>query len=237
MRSRCDHFFGRYRRVAAAIATTAAITSSVHRVSRPKMTSATPLSTRAASAFRPGPRKCRRAAGFRGGSPVPMSFTSTNTDSNYVLFTLPAGRRGTRVPAAKARSSKSGNGAAQGRSAVLRGRHAVAADQLGVEQSLRPQRVAGVVVSSALAGVETGRPFPAGPVAIWLTSSGAGSFQQRSRPSAPGRDSGMRHARATCRRTDSHPGCVHLCAAAIRGGRRSRERAAPARRTQRCDLG
>jgi len=39
--------------------------------------------------------------------------------------------------------------------------------------------VAGVVVSSAvLAALKTRRPFPEGPVAIWLTSSGAGSFQQ-----------------------------------------------------------
>jgi hypothetical protein len=53
------------------------------------------------------------------------------------LFTLPVGRRGARVPAAKGRLSKSGNGTAQGCSAVLRGRHAVAADQLGVEQSFR----------------------------------------------------------------------------------------------------
>jgi hypothetical protein len=37
---------------------------------------------------------------------------------------------------------------------VLKGRHAVAADQLGVEQSFRPYRVVGVVISSApLAGV------------------------------------------------------------------------------------
>src|SRR5689334_1093642 len=41
-----------------------------------------------------------------------MSFTSTNTGSNCVLFTLPVGRRGARVPAAKGRLSKSGNGTA-----------------------------------------------------------------------------------------------------------------------------
>jgi hypothetical protein len=89
-------------------------------VSRPKMTSATPLSTKAASAFRPGPRKCRHTAGRRGGSLVSMSFTSTNTNSNCALFTLPVGS-GARVPAAKGRLSKSGNGTVQGRSAVSRG--------------------------------------------------------------------------------------------------------------------
>jgi hypothetical protein len=41
------------------------------------------------------------------------------------------------VPAAKGRLSKSGNGTAQGCSAVLGGRHSVAADQLGVEHSFR----------------------------------------------------------------------------------------------------
>ena len=70
MRVRCDHFFGRYRRAAATMAPAAAITTSVRRVSPPKMTNATPLSTTAASAFRPGPRKCRREAGCRGGSLV-----------------------------------------------------------------------------------------------------------------------------------------------------------------------
>ena len=67
-------------------------------VSRPKMTSATPLSTKAASAFRPGPRECRRAAGCRGGSLVSMSSTSTNTGSNCVLFTLPGWTPGCGVP-------------------------------------------------------------------------------------------------------------------------------------------
>ena len=86
VRLRCDHFFGRRRRAAATIAPAAAITSSVRRVSPPKMTSATPVSTTAASAFGPG-CKCRRAAGCRGGSLVSMSFTSTNTGSNRVLFT------------------------------------------------------------------------------------------------------------------------------------------------------
>jgi hypothetical protein len=81
------------------------------------------------------------------------------------------------VPAAKGRLSKSGNGIAQGCSAVLRGRHAVAADQLGVEQSFRLQWVAGVVVSSAtLAGVKDWPSLPAGPVAIWLTTSGEAAF-------------------------------------------------------------
>ena len=113
VRLRCGHFFGRCRRAAAAIAAAAAINSSVDRVSRPKMTSATPLSTRAASAFRPGPRKCRRTAGCLGGSLVPMSFTSTNTNSNSVLFILLAGRRGARVPRRHGtRLSISGNGTA-----------------------------------------------------------------------------------------------------------------------------
>jgi hypothetical protein len=98
VRLRCDHFFGRYRRAAAAIAPAAAITSSARRVSPPKMTSATPLSTTAASAFRPGPRKCRRTAGCRDGCLVSTSFTSTNTGSNCVWFTLTIGRRGPRVP-------------------------------------------------------------------------------------------------------------------------------------------
>ena len=66
VRVQCRHFFGRYRRAAATMAPAAAITSSVRRVSPPKMTSATPLSTTEASAFRPAPRKCRRAAGCPG---------------------------------------------------------------------------------------------------------------------------------------------------------------------------
>jgi hypothetical protein len=74
---------------------------------------ATPLSTTAASAFRPGPRKCPRAAGCRGGSLDSMSFTSTNTNSNCVLLTFPVGRRGATVPAAKGPLSISGNGTAQ----------------------------------------------------------------------------------------------------------------------------
>ena len=98
VRLRCGHFFGRNRRAAATIAPAAAITSSVRRVSPPKMTSATPLSATAASAFRPGPRSCRRAAGCRGGCLVSMSFTSTNTGSNCVSFTLTIGRRRARVP-------------------------------------------------------------------------------------------------------------------------------------------
>src|SRR5580693_3344958 len=139
VRLRCDHLFGRCRRAATAIATAATITSSVDRVSRPKMTRATPLSTRAASAFRPGPRKCRRTAVCRGGSLVSMSFTSTNTDSNYLSFTLLVGRRGVRVPTAKGPGCLyRATGQPWPGSAVLRGRHAVAADQLGVEQSFRP---------------------------------------------------------------------------------------------------
>jgi hypothetical protein len=65
-----------------------------------------------------------------------MSFTSTNTDSNCVLFTHSVGRRGTR--GARRQGSRlpgSSNGTALGWSAGLpAGGHAVAADQRGVEQ-------------------------------------------------------------------------------------------------------
>jgi hypothetical protein len=63
---------------------------------------------------------------------------------------------------------------------MLRGRHVVAADQLGVEQGFRPQRMAGVVVSSAaLAAFEAGRPFPGRPSSQLVGQlSGAGSFQE-----------------------------------------------------------
>jgi hypothetical protein len=119
VRLRCDHFFGRHRRAAATIPPAAAITSSVHRVSPPKMTSATPLSTKAASAFGPGPRKCRRAAGCRGGLLVSMSFTSTNTDSNCVWFTLRLADAVQRCPSPGPRLSRSSNGTARDRSAGL----------------------------------------------------------------------------------------------------------------------
>jgi hypothetical protein len=199
VRLRCDHFFCRCRRAAAAIAAAATITSSVHRVSRPKMTRATPLSTRAATAFRPGPRKCRRTAGCRGGSLVLMSFTSTNTASNCLSFTLLVGRRGARVPAAKGPGCRyRATGQPGPGSAVLRGRHAVAADQL------RGRQLSGVTTSKAR------RPGTRG--------SGV-----------PGRRAGGQPIRI--------PGAFNSAPAAIRSGRRSREQAAPARRTQRCGLG
>jgi hypothetical protein len=66
---------------------------------------------------------------------------------------------------------------------------------------------------------EAGRPFPAGPVAIRLTISGQAAFGVIT-SNALARDSGMRRARATRWRTDSQPGCVQLCAAAVCSRRR-----------------
>ena len=132
VRLRCDHFFGRYRRAAATIAPATASTSSVFRASPPKMTSATPLSTTTASAFRPGPRKCRRVAGCRGGSLVSMLFTSTNTGSNCVWFTPYHWR--TRCKGAAARPPVAGTEQRDSPgpvSGVASGRHPVAADQPG----------------------------------------------------------------------------------------------------------